>query len=107
MSDGIIKMEKLLKYTLGIEKTKDQVVQFVRRGIAERQGLDKIAENLMDNCLARRDRNGSRDNMTIIIVGLTNGFTKDEWYDMIADRVNNNEGPVAEEKFGSQGIWRG
>ncbi len=28
------------------------VVEFVRRGIAAKQDLDKICENMMDNCLA-------------------------------------------------------
>lgn len=73
------------------------VVEFVRRGIAEKQELSFICENIMENCLApSSDMSGiGCDNMTIMIVGLLNGKTKEEWYDMIATRVANGEGPVA------------
>jgi protein phosphatase PTC2/3 len=82
--------------------TNDQVVQFIRRGIAEGQQLHLIAENLLDNCVAERnDNNGlGCDNMTLIIVALLNGKTKEEWYQMVAERVNNNDGPVAPKRFG-------
>ncbi|KAK9479924.1 phosphatase 2C-like domain-containing protein [Lipomyces japonicus] len=72
------------------------VVEFVRRGIAEKQELHVIAENLMDNCLApSSDTSGfGCDNMTVTIVGLLNGQTKDEWYNTIVDRVARGEGPV-------------
>ncbi|KAI6710880.1 hypothetical protein JHW43_006611 [Diplocarpon mali] len=48
------------------------VVEFVRRGIAAKQELSKICENMMDNCLASNSETGGVgcDNMTIIIVGL-------------------------------------
>ena len=84
-------------------------MQFIRRGIAERQELHKIAENLIDNCLARSNsgRRDGWDNMSIVIVALLNGLTKDEWYDMVAERVNNNDGPVAEKRFGTQRTCRG
>lgn len=73
------------------------VVEFVRRGIAEKQDLDYICENIMENCLApASDMSGiGCDNMTIMIVGILNGKTKEEWYDMIATRVANGEGPAA------------
>lgn len=76
-----------------------EVVEFVRRGIAARQDLSYICENIMDNCLApASDVSGiGCDNMTILIVGLLNGKTKEEWYDLIAERVANNDGPVAPE----------
>jgi len=78
------------------------VIEFVRRGIAERQELHKIAENLMDNCIAPSSDGGGFgcDNMTVIIVGLLHGKTKEQWYDMIAERVKNKDGPVAPKKFG-------
>jgi len=78
-------------------------VQFIRRGIAERQELNLIAENLMDNCIASPEsaRRDGRDNMTIIIVALPNGLTKDEWYDMVVGRVEDDDGPVAEKRFGA------
>ena len=82
--------------------TNAQVIEFVRRGIAERQELHKIAENLMDNCLAPSSDGGGYgcDNMTVIIVALLNGQTKEAWYDMIAERVKNKDGPIAPKKFG-------
>jgi hypothetical protein len=81
--------------------TNAQVIEFVRRGIAARQELHKICENLMDNCLAPSSDGGGYgcDNMTVIIVALLHGQTKDQWYDMIAERVKNKDGPVAPKKF--------
>jgi protein phosphatase PTC2/3 len=55
----------------------------------------------MDRCLAPdSDINGGLgcDNMTIAIVGILGGRTKDEWYDWIAERVEKQYGyetPVA------------
>jgi hypothetical protein len=45
----------------------------------------------MDNCLAPSSDGGGYgcDNMTVIIVALLQGKTKEEWYDMVADRVKN------------------
>ena len=82
--------------------TNAQVVEFVRRGIADRQELHKIAENLMDNCLAPSSDGGGYgcDNMTVIIVALLHGNTKEQWYDLVAERVKNKDGPVAPKKFG-------
>lgn len=56
----------------------------------------------MDNCLAPSSDGGGYgcDNMTVIIVALLNGMTKDQWYDMVAERVKNRDGPVAPKKFG-------
>ena len=74
----------------------------MRRGIAERQELHRICENLMDNCLAPTSDGGGYgcDNMTVIIVALLNGKSKDQWYDMVVERVANKDGPVAPTKFG-------
>ncbi|EXJ83772.1 protein phosphatase [Capronia coronata CBS 617.96] len=71
------------------------VVEFVRRGIAARQELHLICENMMDNCLASNSETGGVgcDNMTMIVIGLLNGKTKEEWYDMIAKRVADGDGP--------------
>ncbi|KAJ6150835.1 hypothetical protein N7470_007429 [Penicillium chermesinum] len=71
------------------------VVEFVRRGIAAKQDLYRICENMMDNCLASNSETGGVgcDNMTMTIVGLLNGKTKEEWYNMIAERVANGDGP--------------
>ncbi|PTD03168.1 Protein phosphatase 2C 3 [Fusarium culmorum] len=73
------------------------VVEFVRRGIAAKQELEKICENMMDNCLASNSETGGVgcDNMTMCIIGFLNGKSKDEWYEEIARRVANGDGPCA------------
>jgi protein phosphatase PTC2/3 len=78
------------------------VVEFVRRGIVARQELSAICENLMDNCLARTSDTGGVgcDNMTVVIIGLLKGKTKDQWYDEVAKRVANGDGPCAPPEFG-------
>lgn len=78
------------------------VIEFVRRGIAARQELDKICENMMDNCLASNSETGGVgcDNMTMIIVGFLKGRTKEEWYDEIARRVAAGDGPCAPPEYG-------
>lgn len=83
--------------------TSQQVVEFVRRGIAEKQELQLICENLMDNCLASSsDGVGiGCDNMTVTIVGLLNGKTTEEWYDLIATRVANGDGAVGDKELGA------
>ncbi|ODA80638.1 hypothetical protein RJ55_03597 [Drechmeria coniospora] len=77
------------------------VVEFVRRGIAVKQDLEKICENMMDNCLASNSETGGVgcDNMTMIIIGFLNGKTKDEWYEEIARRVANGDGPCAPPEY--------
>jgi len=77
------------------------VVEFVRRGIAARQELHKICENMMDNCLASNSETGGVgcDNMTMIVIALLRGKTKDEWYKQIAERVANGDGPCAPPEY--------
>lgn len=69
--------------------TNQQVVDFIRAELAEKTPLDEICEMLMDNCLAPDSEVGGLgcDNMSVIIVGILNGKTLDEWYDWIASRV--------------------
>nr|POF16563.1 protein phosphatase 2c like 2 [Quercus suber] len=78
------------------------VVEFVRRGIAAKQELQAICENMMDNCLASNSETGGVgcDNMTMVVIGLLNGKTKEEWYKMIGDRVANGDGPCAPPEYG-------
>lgn len=79
------------------------VVEFVRRGIAAKQPLEKICENMMDNCLASNSETGGVgcDNMTMAVVGILNGQTKEEWYEKIAKRVANGDGPCAPPEYGN------
>ncbi|KXH54438.1 protein phosphatase 2C [Colletotrichum salicis] len=77
------------------------VVEFVRRGIAAKQELEKICENMMDNCLASNSETGGVgcDNMTMCIIGLLRGKTKEEWYEEIAKRVAAGDGPCAPPEY--------
>lgn len=77
------------------------VIEFVRRGIVAKQELDRICENLMDSCLSINSETGGVgcDNMTVVIVGLLGGKTKEQWYDMIAKRVADGDGPCAPPEY--------
>ncbi|EEP80920.1 ptc2 protein [Uncinocarpus reesii 1704] len=61
----------------------------------------RFAKTLMDNCLASNSETGGVgcDNMTMIIVGLLNGKTKEEWYNTIAERVAKGDGPCAPPEY--------
>ena len=78
------------------------VVEFVRRGIAAKQELSKISENMMDNCLASNSETGGVgcDNMTMIVIALLRGKTKDQWYQDIGDKVAKGDGPCAPPEYG-------
>ncbi len=82
--------------------TSQATIEFVRRGIAAGQELSKVCENLMDNCLAPSCDTGGVgcDNMTVIIIGILQNETKDEWYEKIAKRVEDGDGPVAPPEYG-------
>lgn len=79
------------------------VVEFVRRGIVAGQELKSICENMMDNCLASNSETGGVgcDNMTMVIVGLLQGKTKEQWYKQIKDRVAKGDGPCAPPEYGT------
>lgn len=80
------------------------VTEFVRRGIAAKQSLEKICENMMDNCLASNSETGGVgcDNMTMIIIGFLRGRSKEEWYEEISRRVASGDGPCAPPEYGTQ-----
>ena len=56
----------------------------------------------MDNCLASNSETGGVgcDNMTMIVIGLLRGKTKEEWYEEVAKRVENGDGPCAPPEYG-------
>ncbi|KAK2760896.1 Protein phosphatase 2C 2 [Arachnomyces sp. PD_36] len=85
------------------------VVEFVRRGIAAKQELHRICENMMDNCLASNSETGGVgcDNMTMVIIGLLHGKTTEEWYKTIGERVANADGPCAPPEYGKFSEFRG
>ncbi|KAG1734768.1 phosphatase 2C-like domain-containing protein [Suillus occidentalis] len=73
------------------------VVDFVRLRVSEGLELKEIGETMCEYCLAPDTLSTSGigcDNMTVLIVALLHGRTKQEWYDRIKDRVKNCYGIV-------------
>jgi len=71
------------------------VVNFVRYQVSEGKELTEIGEMMCDHCLAPDTTSGAGigcDNMTVLIVAITHGRSKEEWYTWIADRVRNSYG---------------
>jgi hypothetical protein len=72
-----------------------EVADFVRLHISQAKELVEIGELMCDHCLApdTSSRAGiGCDNMTVLIVAILNGRTKEEWYAWITDRVNRGVG---------------
>lgn len=72
-----------------------QVVDIVRGQVAEGKELWEVCEMICDLCLAPDTSSGSGlgcDNMTIMIVAILNGRTKEQWYAWIKQRVADNYG---------------
>lgn len=69
-------------------------IDYVRQSIKARKDLDQICEELMDYCLAPdSDCSGvGCDNMTVLIVALLKGRTLEQWYDSIAQKLDNGVG---------------
>ncbi|KAJ9474490.1 Protein phosphatase 2C-like protein [Pseudozyma hubeiensis] len=65
------------------------VVDIVRRSVANGKELTEICEDLMNRCLAPDSDTGGIgcDNMTVCVVALLNGRTKDEWYSWIKENI--------------------
>jgi protein phosphatase 2C family protein 2/3 len=71
------------------------VIDFVRLKVSEGMELSQIGELMCEHCLAPDTSSGTGigcDNMTVLIVALLHGKTKQEWYDWIKDRVKNGYG---------------
>lgn len=71
-----------------------QVVDLVRRGIAQGQDLDTITESIIDRCLAPNAEVGGIgcDNMTLMIIALLGDRTKAEWAQWVKERVESKVG---------------
>lgn len=71
-----------------------QVVDFIRRAVANGDALTKICEDLMVKCLAPDSELGGIgcDNMTVVIVALLNGRTLEEWQEWVKKRVDEKVG---------------
>jgi len=79
------------------------VINFVRYQVSEGKELTEIGEMMFDHCLAPDTDHGSDgcDNMTVVIVAITHGRSKEEWYTWIADRVRKLWLQNAEQTSGS------
>ena len=80
-----------------------EVVDFIRYQVSKGLELTEIAELIFEHCLAPDTTSGAGigcDNMTITIIGLLQGRTKEQWYEDIAKRVANGEGPCAPPEYG-------
>jgi len=72
-----------------------QVVDFVRYQVSEGKDISEISEMICDHCLAPDTSFGGGhgcDNMTIIIVAILHGRTKEEWHAWITDCVKSDDG---------------
>lgn len=69
------------------------VVDIVRRSVANGKELKDICEDLMERCLAPDSDTGGIgcDNMTVCIVALLNGKTKEEWYSFVKNNITKYE----------------
>lgn len=75
--------------------TSQQVIDFVRLQVAEGKELSEIGEMMCDHCLAPDTSSGAGigcDNMTVLVVAILHGRTKEEWYAWITERVKNGYG---------------
>ena len=75
--------------------TSQQCVDVVRRLISEGKDLEEIAENVCELCLAPDTESGAGigcDNMTMLVIALLNGKTREEWRTWVTDRVKNGVG---------------
>jgi hypothetical protein len=87
-------MLSLLLTSIGIWDclSSQQVVDFTRRAIANGDSLTRIAENMMEKCLAPDSELGGVgcDNMTVVVIAVLNGKTVEEWQAWVKNRVENN-----------------
>ncbi|KAJ2959597.1 hypothetical protein NQZ79_g4891 [Umbelopsis isabellina] len=85
-------------------KTNQEAVDFVRAGLGEKKTVEEICEELMDDCLAPNSEIGGVgcDNMTVVIVGILNGKTEDEWYKWMASRCQSAVAKKAEQDEAKQ-----
>ena len=80
--------------------TSQQCVDAVRLLISQGKDLSEVAEIICDLCLAPDTESGAGigcDNMTMLVVALLHGKTKDEWRAWVAGRVNNHVGHATPE----------
>ncbi len=66
----------------------------MRYQLSEGKELTEICEIIFEHCLAPDTNSGDMgcDNMSLLIVGITHGRTKEAWYKWIKERVKNKYG---------------
>jgi len=72
--------------------TSQQCVDVVRLLISQGKELSEVAEIVCELCLAPDTESGAGigcDNMTMLVVALLNGRSKEEWRTWVTDRVKN------------------
>jgi protein phosphatase 2C family protein 2/3 len=70
-----------------------EVINYVRYQVSQGKELTEIGEMICEYCLAPDTTSDiGCDNMTILIVAITHGRSKDDWYAWITERVKNNYG---------------
>ncbi|KAJ1910301.1 Protein phosphatase 2C 2 [Mycoemilia scoparia] len=69
----------------------EEVILEVSKQIASGIPLSTVCENVMELCLAKESHFGGLgcDNMTIVIIGLLNGKTKEEWVEKVKKTVDS------------------
>ncbi len=91
-----LRLTKLSLYT-GIWDclSSQEVVNFIRYQISKGLELSEIADLIFEHCLAPDTTSGAGigcDNMTILIVAILHGRTKEQWYDWVTERVKSGYG---------------
>ncbi|KDR84394.1 hypothetical protein GALMADRAFT_711221 [Galerina marginata CBS 339.88] len=82
--------------------TSQQVVDYIRYHVSEGKELPEICEMLFEYCLSPVTNDGYTngcDNMTMIIVAITHGRTKEEWYKWVTERVKSRYGYKTPNRF--------
>jgi len=72
-----------------------EIVDFVRYQVSKGKELKEIGEMICEHCLAPDTTGYSGigcDNMSVLIVAITHGRSKKEWYSWITQRVKKNYG---------------
>ncbi|KAF9783183.1 phosphatase 2C-like domain-containing protein [Thelephora terrestris] len=75
--------------------TSQQCVDAVRLLISEGKELSEVAEIICELCLAPDTESGAGigcDNMTMLVVAILHGRTKDDWREWVTQRVKNRVG---------------
>ncbi|KAI8846444.1 phosphatase 2C-like domain-containing protein [Chytridium lagenaria] len=89
-------------------KSNQEVVDFIRRHVSRGETLERVAELMMDDCVAKDSELGGVgcDNMTVVIVALLFGKSLEEWTRIVKERWGSGEEVVEEGGRGREGWGR-